>query len=121
MISSDAKAVTPTAVLASIDATNTTDATSGYVDVRAAKGNILFLQVQGVTTGTITGKIQGATDSTGGGVADIAGATFTASTAAGVQKCVVPATAAPYMRYVGTVATGPVQIAVGALLHPGST
>jgi hypothetical protein len=120
MISNDGRAVTPTAVLAAANAANTAAATSGYIDMRAAKGEIVFLQIQGVTTGTLTGKIQGATDSTGGGVADITGATFTAGTGTGIQKCVVAASAAPYMRYVGTIVTGPVQIAVGALLHPGS-
>ena len=120
MISNDARACTSTLVLASKNATDTAGATSGYIDVRAAKGNIMFVAIHGLTTGTIAGKIQGATDSTGGGVADIAGATFTSATGTGVTKCVIPATAAPYIRYVGTVTTGPAQIAVAAEFHPGS-
>ena len=120
MIGHDAAAATITEVINSKSATNTSDATSGYIDVRTARGSVLFIQNCGLTTGTIVGKIQGATDSTGGGVGDIAGATFTASTGTGAKKCIVAASAAPYMRYVGTVTTGPLQLSVVAMFHPGS-
>ncbi len=88
---------------------DTTAATSGWIDVRTYIGNILFDISSGAITGSYVGKIQGATDGSGTGAADITGATHTAvSTANQVKTISVPATVAPYMRYVGTVTTGPV-------------
>ena len=121
-IGNAAMADTATIVINPAEAANTAAATSGWLDVRNVKGSILFIQSSGAITGTLTGKIQGATDSEGTGAADISGATFTAVSAADkVHKCVVMSGAAPYMRYVGTIVTGPVIVGVMMLAHRGTS
>ena len=107
------------ALLAPANAANTAAATSGsgaWLDVRQYTGEILVMQAIGVTTGTITGKLQSATDNAGAGAADITGYTVTASTGAGVKTFIVDPRVVPggFLGYVGTIVTGPVQVAVMA-------
>jgi hypothetical protein len=121
MIGHDASAATAAIMLNPVSAANTAAATSGWIDVRAFKGTIAVVAQVGAVTGSITGKLQSATDSGGTGAADIAGATFTAVSAANkIQKITIPATTGPYIAYVGTVVTGPAVIAVSCYGHPGS-
>jgi hypothetical protein len=92
---------------------DTTAATSAYIDVRGYKGDIIFTQHSGAITGTLNGKLQGADDAGGTNSADITGATFTAVSAANkLYSITVPATYRPFIRYVGTVGTGPVVLGV---------
>ncbi len=92
---------------------NTAAATSGWIDCRTYVGNVLFDVSTDTITGTLAGKVQGASDSGGTGAADITGATHTnVTTANQVRTIAVPATAAPYMKYIGTVTTGPVVLGV---------
>jgi hypothetical protein len=92
---------------------DTAAASSGWIDCRSYIGTIVFDVSTDTITGTLAGKIQGASDSGGTGAADISGATHTnVTTANQVRSIVVPATAAPYMKYVGTVTTGPVVASV---------
>jgi hypothetical protein len=120
MISSDGDVMV--AVLSPVSCANTAAATSGWIDVRAAKGSIVFIAEVGALTGSVTGKIRGATDGAGTGAADIAGATFTAVSVGGkVEKVHVSATASPFMQYVGTIVTGPAIVGVSVMYHPGLT
>lgn len=121
-IGKDLRAVTATSVINSVSCANTAAATSGWFDVRNAKGDILFIQDSGAITGTLAGKIQGATDDQGTGVADISGATFTSVSAANkTYKCIIKRGAAPYVRYLGTVGTGPVLLSVTMLSRVGES
>jgi hypothetical protein len=118
-ISTAARGDTLINVIDPVSAANTAAATSGWIDMRGYKGDIIFIQTTGALTGSLASKIQGATSSGGAGAADITGAAFTAVSAANkVHRCVVPATAAPYMKYVGTVTTGPIVICVIAMASP---
>lgn len=118
MSASDVRAVSPVVILAPIDCADTAAATSGWIDVRTYEGDIAIIQSTGVVTaGTIVGKIQEATDGSGTGAADISGATFTSvgtSTDNDVQKLVIRNTAG-YIRYVGTITTGPALVGVAML------
>lgn len=118
MSASSVRAVSPVVILAPIDCANTAAATSGWIDVRTYEGDIAIIQSTGVVTaGTIVGKIQEATDGSGTGAADITGAVFTSvgtSTDNDVQKLVIRNTAG-YIRYVGTIATGPALVGVSML------
>lgn len=118
MSASDVRAVSPVVILAPIDCANTAAATSGWIDVRTYEGDIAIIQSTGVVTaGTIAGKIQEATDGSGTGAADITGATFTSvgtSTDNDVQKLVIRNTAG-YIRYMGTIGTGPALVGVSML------
>jgi hypothetical protein len=119
MLHNQASAATFTSLLAPINAAATANATSGtgkWLDVRPYDGEILVTQIIGVTTGTITGKLQSASDANGTGAADITGYAFTAGTGAGDQSLAVDPkkVAGGFLGYVGTIVTGPVQVAVGA-------
>ena len=119
MLNSQGSAATVTSILDSVSAANTAAATSGaskWLDVRPYDGEILVTQIVGAVTGSITGKLQSASDANGTGAADITGATFPVNTANQSSKVVVdPKTVVGgFLGYVGTIVTGPVLIAVTA-------
>ena len=109
------QAVTPTvtSLIDAVSAGNTAAATSGNgkgLDVRAYEGDIIVVQQIGAVSGSITGKLQSATDANGTGAADITGATYTAvSSANNTQSIVVDPkkVAGGFIGYVGTIVTGP--------------
>lgn len=109
------QAVTPTvtSLIDAVSAGNTSAATSGngkWLDVRAYEGDIIVVQQIGAVSGSITGKLQSATDANGTGAADITGATYTAvSSANNTQSIVVDPkkVAGGFIGYVGTIVTGP--------------
>jgi hypothetical protein len=122
MISSDPLAATRVNVLPAVSAANTAAATSGWIDVRPYKGTLSFVINSGAITGSFVGKLQGADDSGGTNAADITGATHASvSTANQVKSIQIPATYRPYIKYIGTVTTGPVLISVTLSAHPGLT
>jgi hypothetical protein len=123
MLLNQASAATSTSLLDSVDAANTAAATSGsgkWLDVRGYDGEILVTQNVGVVTGgSITGKLQSATDTDGADAADISGATFTAVSTANdpnTQSIAVDPkkVVGGFLGYVGTIATGPAQVSVVA-------
>jgi hypothetical protein len=119
-MSSTLISTSPTVVLAPIDCADTAAATSGWIDVRTYEGDIAFIQATGVVTaGTIVGKIQDATAIDGTGAADISGMAFTSVGTASdndVQKLVIRASATRgFVRYVGTIGTGPALVGVSML------
>lgn len=95
-----------------------------WIDCRQYEGDIVVVQEVGVVAGTsptLDGKLMDATDGSGTGAADLAGATFTQATAAGVQKLVIPAGShRGWLRYTGTIGgTSPqFQMAVIGLSRP---
>ena len=114
MLGNEAQACEQVKVINTVSAANTAAATSGWIDVRKYEGDLLFLQHIGAVTGSITGKIQDADDSSGTNSADVTGATATAvSSANDAQKIVVPASSVRgWVRYVGTIVTGPALTSV---------
>ena len=112
--------VSPVVVLAPIDCANTAAATSGWIDVRTYEGDIAFIQATGVVTaGTLVGKIQDATDNSGTGAADLTGIAFTSvgtATDNDAQKVFIRASSTRgFIRYVGTIVTGPALVGVSML------
>lgn len=85
----------------------TTTVNGSWIDCRQYEGDILIVQQVGVVAGTsptLDGKIMDATDGSGTGFADLAGATFTQSTALGTQKLIIPAGShRGWLRYTGTI------------------
>lgn len=119
-MSSTLISTSPVVVLAPADCANTAAATSGWIDVRGYEGDIAFIQATGVVTdGTLVGKIQDATTSTGTGAADITGLAFASvgtDTDNDVQKLVIRASSTRgFVRYVGTIVTGPALVGVSML------
>lgn len=118
MLFNQPSAATSTSILNSVSAANTAAATTGsgqWLDVRTYDGELLVTQNIGAVTGSITGKLQSASDANGTGAADITGATFTAvSSANNSQSAVVDPrrVVGGFLGYVGTVATGPALVSV---------
>lgn len=108
-------------MLDAVSAANTAAATSGagfWIDTQDLEGAIAVTVNVGAITGSITGKLQTATDANGTGAADLAGATFTAiSSASKVQTITILKTQMTnrYLGFVGTVVTGPALVSVIAV------
>lgn len=94
-----------------------------YVGVAKYEGDLVIIQDVGAVTGSITGKIQDADDGSGTNVADVVGATFTVvSSANNTQKITIPAgSVRPFIRYVGTIVTGPALCSATLLSKPKYT
>ena len=101
-------------LLAAVSAANTAAATGGWVDIRAYDTPLAIVQNGGLGTGTLDGKIQDATDISGTGVADVSGATFTQKTTTVNQQVLAlqPRSTRGFIRYLGTVGTGPQLVGV---------
>jgi hypothetical protein len=92
---------------------NTAAATSGWVDIRDAEGDILIVVQTGAVTGGIVYTVEHADDNTGTGGAAFTpdeGA-FSTVTANTVQERATSASSLKqFMRVVGTITTGPVLV-----------
>lgn len=120
MLFPESGAATATIVINPVSAANTAAATSSWIDVMQFNGDLLFVQQIGAVTGSIAGKIQDADDNSGTNSADVTGATFTSvSSANNVQTLAVRKTRVRrWVRYVGTVTTGPALVGVSMLARP---
>lgn len=97
----------------SASASQASTVTGAALDVRGYEGPMAIVQNHGTGTGTLDGKIQDSPDgSTGWG--DVSGATFTQSTTTADAKVLVlnPRATRGYIRYVGTIVTGPQNVGV---------
>lgn len=99
-------------LLSPVSAANTAAATGTGVDLLDYDGPILITQHHGLSTGTLDGKIQDSADNSS--FADVSGATFSQeTTTVGVQKLALQAhQIRRYIKYVGTVGTGPAIVGV---------
>lgn len=102
-----------TAVTLSAAASQASTVTTAAIDLNDYEGPILIVQSHGVSTGTLDGKIQDSSDGSTGW-ADVSGAAFTQSTTtADVKSMAFDHRASKrYIRYVGTIVTGPQVLAV---------
>lgn len=120
MLLNQASAATMTSLIDAASCANTAAATSGagkWLDVRAYDGEILVVQQIGAVTGSITGKLQSATDANGTGAADIVGSAFTIVSAANNTQSIAvdpKKVVGGFLGYVGTIATGPALVSVTA-------
>ena len=118
MLNSQASAATATQILNSVSAANTAAATTstagGYLDVRGYDGELLVIMALGAVTGTISGKLQSATDANGTGAADIAGATFGATAANSTTAMTLDPkkVVGGFLGFLGTIVTGPALVSV---------
>jgi hypothetical protein len=103
---------TTTVMLAAASCANTAAATGSGVDLKDYEGPVLIVQNHGTGTGTLDGKIQDSADNSS--FADVSGLTFTQSTTtADIQSLVVQSKQVRrYIKYVGTVVTGPQVVGV---------
>jgi hypothetical protein len=95
---------------------NTAAATSGWIDVRTYEGDIEVIQQVGAVTGSITGGIETASDGSGTGAAALTpkeGAFTAVSSANEVQKRTIgKGDVLGWIRYIGTIVTGPALVGV---------
>jgi len=124
MLGNQGQAAAAVKLLDPVSAAATVNATSGWVDVRAAEGDIVFTNQVGAMTGSITWTIEDATDGSGTGAAGITpneGA-YAAGAANQIQKRTVNASAVRgWVRCVGTIVTGPSLVAANIKYHPKYT
>jgi hypothetical protein len=119
MLLNQASAATGASLIDAISAAATANATSGsgkWLDVRTYDGEILVCQQIGAVTGSITGKLQSATDANGTSAADITGYTFGTNTANSTSTIAVDPkrVVGGFLGYVGTIVTGPSLVSVVA-------
>lgn len=121
MLHNQAQAASAVLMLSPVSAANTAAATSGWIDVRAAEGDLLITVQMGALTGSCTWTVEDATDNSGTGGAAITpneGA-FAAGAANSIQKRTLNAGAVRgWIRVVGTIVTGPVLVAANVKHHP---
>jgi hypothetical protein len=103
---------TTATLLAAVSAANTAAATGVGVDLLDYEGPVVIVQNHGVSTGTLDGKIQDSADNSS--FADVVGAVFTQSTTTADTKSLVIQSkqVRRYIKYVGTVVTGPQVVGV---------
>lgn len=105
-------------ILAPVSAAATANATTGGVEVVGYTGELqIIVGIGPVTAGSITGKIQHSDDNVPANFSDVAGMTFTVvntpNTAGTVQTLVIQTEDVKrFIRYVGTIATGPAVVSV---------
>lgn len=119
MLANSAKSASAVHLLMPGAKADTAAATSGGINITAYEGDLMITQYVGVVTaGQVAGKIQVCDDASGTNPVDVTGATFTAVTTSNdnpnIQKITLDANslAKPFIRYLGTVTTGPVDMAV---------
>ena len=101
-----------TTVSLSAAASNAATVTGAGVDLQDYNSPVLIVQNHGTSTGTLDGKIQDSADNSN--FADVSGAAFTQSTTAADVKMLTltPGQVRRYIRYVGTIVTGPQVLSV---------
>lgn len=121
MLSNEGQAATVVQLVNAQSAANTAAATSPWVDIRGYEGDIVIIINPGAITGSCTPSIEDATDGAGTGAAAIAAneGAYVALVANTPRRYTLPAGAARgFLRFVGTVVTGPALIGVTLLARP---
>lgn len=119
MLNNEAQAAQIVRMIDPVSAANTAAATSAWIDVRSYEGDLACIQLVGAVTGSIVGKIQDATDGSGTGAADVTGATFASASGGNAQEIAVSANAVRgWIRYVGTITTGPALVGASFMGRP---
>lgn len=114
----NAKGHTAIELLAAASCSGTAASTGTCVDISEYEGPIVVVQTISAVTGSIAGKIQTGASGGGGDAADLSGATFTSATSGShaVQSITIEANACnKYIRYLGTITTGPAVVGVVAI------
>ncbi len=112
--------------LASGSKANTAAATGSWIDVSRFKGDLVFVvNVGTITAGTITPALEDADNDAGDNAAAVTpfdgafSALGTADDPAIVKVCVKASAVRSHMRFIGTIVTGPVDVGVSMIAHPG--
>lgn len=120
MLGNQPQAATCTQLLAPISCANTAAATTGYIDITDFEGHLVGVMQVGVITGTLDGKFEMADDESGTNLEDVPGGGFTTqvttSNDVATYKIAFPANGLrKYVRFKGTIGTGPAIVGVCVL------
>jgi hypothetical protein len=124
MLGNSGKAAEVVSVIKPVSAANTSAATSAGIDITKYEGDLVFIQYTAAITGTLDGKLQVCDDAGGTNPVDVTGATFTQVTTSNddpnIQKLVLDSGsfAKKFVRYVGTIVTGPSLMSVALVSRP---
>lgn len=122
MLSNTVQKPTCTQLVPPASAADTAAATSAWVAVPLGEGDVQIVQDVGAVTGSITGTLQTADDASGTNAAAVTpneGAFAAVSASDSLQvRTVNRAALSAYVKYTGTIATGPVLVGVAMLTHP---
>jgi len=128
MLPAEAQAAAITQIKPPCNAANTADATGAWVAVAASEGCLVFTQETGaIGSATLIGTLE--TSPAANGANNVAmtfddgdAAFATVSAANNIQKKVVNARKnLGYIKYIGTVGTGPIFVGVSMLHRPKTT
>jgi hypothetical protein len=119
MLASQPSAKSTSTLLSPGSKSATAFATGPWVSVSDAEGHLEIVQLVGAITGSVDGKIQHADDGSGTNAADVPGAVFAQVAAQDSTLAInIPAKGLkPFVRYVGTIVTGPVVMSVSMRRH----
>ena len=114
MLNNEAQACTNKLLLNPVSAANTAAATSAWVSVQDAEGDIMFIVQSGALTGSLAWTIETASDGAGTGAAartpnEGAFATVVANQVQ--ERSINKSNLLGFVRVVGTIVTGPVLVA----------
>lgn len=121
MLGNEGQAAAIVQMINSASCANTAAATSGWIDIRQYEGDLVVVINPGAIAGSCTPSIEDATDGSGTGAAAIAAneGAYTALVANTARKYTIPAGAARgWIRFVGTIVTGPALLGVQLLSRP---
>jgi len=106
-------------LLASASCANTAAATGTGIDLKDYDTPVIVVQNHGVSTGTLDGKIQDSADNASFADISVSGVTATFAQSTTGADCQVlalnPKSVRRYIRYVGTVGTGPQVVGVSMI------
>lgn len=117
MLNNEASAALTINLLSPVSAANTAAATGAWIDIGTTplEGYVMFTLNIGALTGSMTSLIQDADDGSGTNLATVANSTFATAVTNTAQKVVVLRTGMRrFIRFIGTVVTGPVLVSVTA-------
>ncbi len=124
MLANAAKSAETITLVKPQSAANTAAATSAGVNITKYEGDLLITLHVGAITGTVDGKIQVCDDAGGTNPVDVSGATFTQVTTSNddpfIQSIVIDSNSLSkaFIRFVGTIVTGPAVLSVTLTSRP---
>lgn len=123
MLGNEGQAADIVQLLAPGSKANTAAATSAWIDVRKYEGDLVLVLGIGAVTGSITATVEDATDGAGAGAASVTlneGA-FAGSATTTQKRTLSANKVRGWIRLVGTIVTGPVDVGAALLARPKQT
>jgi hypothetical protein len=121
VLNGEGQAATSRLLLSPVSAANTAAATSSWINVTDATGDLMFVNQVGALTGSITWTIETASDvgGTGGVAVTPKEGAYAAGAATQIQKRTIDAKDSKgFVRCVGTIVTGPALVAASVHSRP---